>query len=242
VKKAVLVLGASGGVGQGIVDALLDACYPVIAVGRDAGRLEALRQGRTQTDQLKLLQGSVAEDADAAALATAVRRLRQPLAAVVVSIMGPFERGRLLEQSPGFLERKLAEDVLPQWHAARHLLPLLAEGGRGAPYLVIGGPCVDTPWAGYGHLSICAAAQRLLVQALRLETADMPVRVQQLAVGSPVRTTRNSRCACPEWPDARDVGRRVVALIEHPGNEVVTAFDAICTAVPATPGQNHKNP
>ncbi|HRQ66161.1 MAG TPA: SDR family oxidoreductase [Xanthomonadaceae bacterium] len=224
--KAVLVVGASGGVGRGLSEALLDAGYAVIAVGRDPGRLDALARDLGRPDALTLLPASVATDSEAAALSAAVRRMRQSLAAIVVSVTGPFERGRLLEQPADFLERKLAEDLLPQWHAARHLLPLLAEGARGAPYVVIGGPCVETPWAGYGHLSISGAAQRLLIRALRLETEDLPVRVQQLAMCSPVRTGRNESCACPEWPSALDVGHRLVSLIEQPATEAVIAYDA----------------
>jgi hypothetical protein len=92
-------------------------------------------------------------------------------------------------------------------------LPLLAESGRCARYLVIGGPNADTSWLGYGHHSVAAAATRMLVQVLRREATDTPVRVQQLVVSKPVRTEDNARCACPEWPDAVSVGRYAVNVL-----------------------------
>ncbi|WP_267126207.1 NmrA family NAD(P)-binding protein, partial [Xanthomonas sacchari] len=41
----VLVLGGSGTVGQGVVQALLEAGSPVLAVARDRARLTALHDG-----------------------------------------------------------------------------------------------------------------------------------------------------------------------------------------------------
>ncbi|MGH6884494.1 MAG: hypothetical protein ACREGK_00270, partial [Geminicoccales bacterium] len=164
---------------------------------------------------LTTVEGSVSDDPSAAALAQAVRELPRPPVAVIVSVMGPIERGRLLDQPADFLGRKLRQDVAVHLHAARHLLPELAAIGRPSRYLVIGGPCGDAPWSSYGHLSVAAAALRMLVQVLRAETNGAPVRVQQLYVESPVRTIRNRTCACPEWPDALSVGRRAVDLLEE---------------------------
>jgi NAD(P)-dependent dehydrogenase (short-subunit alcohol dehydrogenase family) len=152
-------------------------------------------------------------DAEALLLARSLRELPiKPLVAII-NLHVTCERGRLLEHGAGFLERILKQEVVPHMHAARHLLPLLAESGRCARYLVMGGPNADTSWVGYGHHSIAAAATRMLVKALRRETEDSPVRVQQLAVGKPVRTEHNARCACPEWPDALTVGRYAVKLL-----------------------------
>ena len=44
ITPAILVLGAAGDIGRGVVQALLDAGRPVLAVDADAAVLEALRQ------------------------------------------------------------------------------------------------------------------------------------------------------------------------------------------------------
>jgi NAD(P)-dependent dehydrogenase (short-subunit alcohol dehydrogenase family) len=212
-KVPVLVLGATDGLGLGLVEAVLEAGYPVLGVSSDREQLEGLRERFADRGKVSALPGSVMTDADAALLARSLRELPiKPLVAIV-NLHVTCERGRLLEHDAGFLERILTQEVVPHMHAARHLLPLLAESGRCARYLVMGGPNADTSWVGYGHHSIAAAATRMLVRALRRETEDGPVRVQQLAIGRPIRTEHNARCACPEWPDALTVGRYAVKLL-----------------------------
>lgn len=212
----VLVLGAVGGAGPGLVEALLEGGYPVIAVDREREALEELRRGLERPPGVSLLVGTVDTEIAGCALADAVRQLERSPGAVVVSLGGAFERGRLLDHPSDRLRDKLDADLLPHLVAARHLLPLLAEGERQATYLLLGGPCAENPWAGYGHLSVSSAALRMLARVLREETLDGSVRVQQLAVCSPVRTASNRDCACPHWPSALEVGRRVVELLSNP--------------------------
>jgi NAD(P)-dependent dehydrogenase (short-subunit alcohol dehydrogenase family) len=212
-RAPLLVLGATDGLGLGLVEAGLEAGFPVLGVSSDREQLEGLRERFADRGKVSILQGSVMTDSDAALLAKSLGELPiKPLVAIV-NLHVTCERGRLLEHDAGFLERILKQEVVPHMHAARHLLPLLAESGRCARYLVMGGPNADTSWVGYGHHSIAAAATRMLVRALRRETEDSPVRVQQLAIDKPVRTEHNARCACPEWPDALAVGRYAVKLL-----------------------------
>lgn len=222
-KMPLVVLGATGGIGRGVVQAALEHGRPVIAVARDESRLQALRQCHPQAD-LSLVQGSVASDADGAALAAALRRLRRLPTDVVAGVCGASERGRLLDQPAAFLRRKLDEDLLPHLAAARHLLPLLAEADRGGGYVLIGGPGDEYPWAGYGHRSISAAALRMLARVLHDEARALSVRVQLLAVETPVRTEANHACACPGWPSALAVGRRALTLLDRaePARAVVS--------------------
>lgn len=228
IKAPVLVLGATDGLGLGLVEAVLEAGYPVLGVSDDSRQLDALRERFAVRGKISTLQGSVATDARAAQLAASLRELPITPVVVVVNLHVTCERGRLLEQEAGFLERVLMQEVLPHMHAARHLLPLLADSGRCARYLVLGGPNADTSWVGYGHHSIAAAATRMLVLALRRETDETPVRVQQLAIGKPVRTEFNASCACPEWPDALSVGRYAVKLLAGSDTtDAVVRFDPV---------------
>jgi len=209
----VVVIGATGGVGRGVVAALLEAGTPVLAVARDAGRLAALRRAAGASAPLGVVPGSVAGDADGAQLAAVLKALRRPLAGVVVCVSGERERARLFERPAQFLGASLEANVLPVLVAARHLVPLLAASQRRLPFLVLGGPAADVPWAGYGQLSVAASAQRMLVRVLREELADESVRVQQLVVGAPVRTEERGTCVCAHWPSALDVGRAVRGVL-----------------------------
>lgn len=225
IQKPVLVLGAIGEVGQAVVDALLASNHPVIAVAPERAQLEALTRPAGPGPELVRVPGNTHTETAGAALANAVRLLRRPPGAVVAMVGGSFTPGRLLDQPVERLREKLDEDLFPHLVAARHLLPLLAETGGPGPYLVIGGPAAESPWAGYGHLSVSSAALRMLARALREETRDGPVRVQQLAVCAPLCTTVNREDACPDWPLPEELGRRVVDVIAQAGHEPVVRFD-----------------
>jgi hypothetical protein len=90
---------------------------------------------------------------------------------------------------------------------------LLSQAGRGAGYVLIGGPGSVLPWAGYAHRSVGAAALRMVAAALHDEALPLGVRVQMLSVDSPVCADRTRRHQCPQWPSAVDIGRQALALL-----------------------------
>lgn len=215
----VLVLGGSGKVGSGIVSALLEAGSPVLAVGRDRGRLEQLATWHADEPGLELMAGSVANDRQAERLAERIAARPRPLRAIVDAVGGTHRSGRLLDQSASSLRRTLDEDVLPHLAAARHLLPLLGEQSDvAARYILIGGPQTECGWSGYGHASVTVAASRMLAKVLHEEAKALGVRLQLLAVQSPVWTVENAAHACAGWPSALAVGRNVVSLLAGEGD------------------------
>lgn len=239
-KAALIVLGATGAVGTGVVQAALDGGWPVIAIARDVAALDALRQQHAGAD-LITISASVASEADAARLGDDLRALGRPLGGVVATVCGGSKRGRLLDQPADFLRRTLDDDLLPHLAAARHLLPLLAASDRGGGYVLIGGPGGENPWAGYGHDSIAAAALRMLARVLHDEARAYPVRVQLLAVDSPLRTDANRKHACSQWPNALSVGRRALALIEQ-STTAVPAHAVVRYSAAPSPGAMANSP
>ena len=224
----VLVLGAGGTVGSGVVGALLEAGSPVLAVGRDGPRMQALGEHFADEPGLELMEsGCIVDDVSAAALVQRLRTRKRPLRAVFASLAGPLESGRLLDRPSEFLLRKFEEDLVPHLAAARHLIPLLGEQEGASHYVLIGGPHAECGWSGYGHASISAAALRMLTHVLHEEAQAFGVRVQMLSVDKPLATPDNARNACAEWPSAMAVGRHAVSLLT--GTErarAVVPFDA----------------
>ncbi|MFC5577532.1 SDR family NAD(P)-dependent oxidoreductase [Lysobacter niabensis] len=213
-KPAVLVLGATGTVGRGVVRAAAEAGWPVVAVARDAEALQALSRQYPRAN-LQVLVGSVTDDAAADALVTALQKLDRPFAGVIAALGAGEERGRLLDQPADQLRHAFDDAVMPQLVAARHLLPWLAASGRNCGYVMIGGPGGRNPWAGYGHRSISAAAVRMLARVLHGEARAFAVRLQLLEVESPVRTDDNEKHACKQWPCVDHIGRKALALLAH---------------------------
>lgn len=212
----VVVLGATGGIGRELVRQLVASGRAVTAVARDAGRLRALAERINAPERLALVAQDLAEDAGGAALARALRAQERPVTAVVAALRNPVKSSRLLDRSPDELRRVLDADVVTHFIAARHLLPLLSEDrGERGHYLLLSGPQASCAWAGYAHLSIAAAALHMLTRALREEAKELPVVVQQLQVGRPVRSETNHDCACPDWIAADEVARRAIGLLER---------------------------
>lgn len=233
----VLVLGAGGTVGFGVVGALLEAGSPVLALGREGPRMQALAEHFADEPALELMKsGCVSNDAAASKLVARLRKRKRPLRAVFASLASPLESGRLLDRPADFLVKKLQLDLLPHLAAARHLIPLLAEHDGTAHYILIGGPHAERGWAGYGHASVTAAALRMLANVLHEEAHALGVRVQMLAVAQPVCTPENARNACSEWPSALAVGRHAVSLLTDTQRaRAVVPFDAGRALVPPQP-------
>ena len=211
IRAPLVVIGATGLVGRGVVETALVAGWPVIAVARSAGALAEMRARHPEAD-LIAVDGSVATDREAEAVAAAVRELGRPIGGVVVAVSSCANRGRLLDQTTQALACRLDTDVLPQLAAARAFLPLLARANRGGSYVIVGGPGSDRPWSGYGHRSIAASALRMLASVLHDEARPLGVRVQLLSVDAPVRT--HERESCPHWPTARAIGEQALALMD----------------------------
>lgn len=228
----VAVLGGTGLVGGGVVAALLEAGSPVLAIGRDAMRLQRLKARFADAPALDTMAGSVAGDAAAEALVHCIAERPRPLAAVVACIGSPPGKGRLLDRPASMLLKRLQRDLLPHLAAARHLLPLLADlGGR---YVLIGGPCALRAWAGHGDVSIVASATRMLAHVLHEEAQPLGVRVQLLSVDQPVCNPDRSGEACREWLDPSTVGRSAVSLLAGRGvpGQVMVGVDRLLASLP----------
>jgi NAD(P)-dependent dehydrogenase (short-subunit alcohol dehydrogenase family) len=213
--ETVVVLGATGNIGREITAQLVSRGRRVAAVARNVDRLQALAKRVNSRDRLVIVPGAVDTEFNAEHLARTIREQGHPITAVVSSLRGPTESGRLLSRTaPAFL-RSLETDLVAPFIAAKHFLPLLAEAGPGGLYLMLGGPMASCAWSGYGHLSVAASALQMLTHVIREEAKELPVTVQELQIGTPVRSEANADCACPDWIGADEVARRVALLIER---------------------------
>lgn len=94
--------------------------------------------------------------------------------------------------------------------AARTFLPTIAKT-PGSSYTLINGGAAMHPVPGAGPVSVSAAAQLMLGNALATEHQDQPVRINNLLLATPVKTRSRGQTP-PDWISADDAGRYCVAL------------------------------
>lgn len=203
--KAV-VIGASGDVGRGIVGALADAGWQVAAMGRDRAKLAA-------SGASLALEGDVGSPATAAkAAADAVAALGAP-DLVVASINGANLPRALADLDGAAFARTFAENVVPHVEAARAFLPVMAPGGT---YVSIGGGMADLVFPGLAAVSAAQAAQRMIFRHLAADPPRSDLRILELMLYAMIAGDRTGPQTGPQWIDAGEVGRHLVAVLADP--------------------------
>lgn len=210
-----LVAGGTGGVGTGIVRALLDRGDTVVVPSRSTDSLDDLRQRLADPgDRLVGVVGDLGTPVEAATVAAQAGELDH----AVVSVGGWWSGPPARELEPDELDRVLGFGLHAHLAAARALLPVL-DGVDGATYVMINGSGALAPVDGSSAVVVSAAAQLMLARALDLEQPDDGAVVRAALIMTPVVT--HTRPDGPSsWLRADEVGDRIVALQADPGDEV----------------------
>lgn len=203
----ILVIGATGDVGRGVVRVLRARGHAVTAMARNAARLEALS---AETGAVAV-PGSLADEASAARAVADVRAVLPTLDGVLVSINAPRERSALMDLSAADLTEALNSDLIAHFTAARAFIPAIRDGGV---YIGVAGGSSDYILAGGAHMSVAQAGLRMLHRALAHEVRR--VNVRQLTVASVVAADSNRHAAQPAWVTDLEVGEQAAQMIEQP--------------------------
>jgi NAD(P)-dependent dehydrogenase (short-subunit alcohol dehydrogenase family) len=214
--RNVLVAGGAGGVGEGIVRALLASTdVRVVVTSRSAARLEVLERRVGDVADARRLIGIVGNAGDplgAEAIAERIRAEVGPLHVAVPSLGGWWEGGPLLSADLAAWEAVMTEMLTTHFVFARTFVPEL-ERRPGGWYLGIGGGAAFSPVTNSSIVSIAAAGQVMLTRTLAREHAANGLRVNELVVNGPVRTRDSEAIAEPDWITADEVGQVVAELV-----------------------------
>jgi len=176
----VLVTGAAGGIGGGVVRTLATAGHDVTGIDRDAARLAALPEA-VETHTLDLRDGDAVE----ALLAD------RPLDCVV-SCVGGYEIAAAEETTVDSFRRQLDTNLTAVHTVVRAALPSLRE--RDGRIVVVGSMVGSTALPYHGAYSAAKAGLRGYVDALRREVEPHGATVAFVEPG-PVSTGFNERAA-----------------------------------------------
>lgn len=211
VARRVVVLGATGDVGRGVVEACLARGCDVTAVARSSdglAQLNALHPG------LRTATGSVADDDAAAELAGKLDVT--PQTAVVVAVSLPWAPRAVLDTEYSEASRYWQSYLGAHLAAAKAFLPALGAGGL---FVGVGGGMADFAAAGSAVISMSQAAQRMLYRTLALEVGDTGPAVRELMVVSKVHGHSNRSSAGTGWLTDAQIGERLADIIEDPDAE-----------------------
>lgn len=208
--RRVVVVGAAGDVGRGIVTEALAAGWDVAAVSRRADALADLAR-EIGGDGLSATVGGIATEDDALAVADAVGL--QPGDCVVVSVHSPWRPRPLRETTSGDLAAVVTANLAPHVAAARAFLPRM---GSGAVFLGIGGGMADWVPRGLAPLACAQAAIRNFYRGLDQERPGDAPAVRELLIRSMVNGHSSRARAKPGWITDRQVGAAACAILADP--------------------------
>jgi NAD(P)-dependent dehydrogenase (short-subunit alcohol dehydrogenase family) len=209
--RTLLVVGAGGDVGRGIVAAALQSRRNVIAAGRSAGPLADLTHF-AGPDRLATVQGNLSDEVEAQSLWDAACAPFGEVHEVVVSVNAAAASKPLLEMSSADMAQSLAGNVLTHFVAAKTFLPRLQENGM---FIGIGGGTADFIFPGLAPVSMAQAALRMLYRGLAKERKS-GAQLRELMIVSMVAGKSNRDTARPDWVTDLDVGKHVCAILDAP--------------------------
>ncbi|MDG2004622.1 MAG: SDR family NAD(P)-dependent oxidoreductase [Novosphingobium sp.] len=206
-----LVIGAAGDVGQGIVAGALAAGRRVVAAGRDSTKLDGLA-AQHGGSALASVTGDLGSEAGALALWASANQALGPVEDVVVSVNAQARMQELGAWSAEELSAALDANVLTHFNAATTFLPLMPETGM---LIGIGGGTADFIFPKMAHVSMAQAALRMLYRGLAKERQS-GAQLRELMIISMVAGHSNREAAQPDWVTDREVGQHVCAILESP--------------------------
>jgi NAD(P)-dependent dehydrogenase (short-subunit alcohol dehydrogenase family) len=212
-KGTLLVIGAAGDVGQGIVDEALASGRQVIACGRNGEKLERMA-ARHPGRPIACVAGDIATESGAAALWAAAAKEFGGIDSVVVSVSAKHKRQPLMEWSAADLCGSLASEIGLHFIAVKVFVPRLPESGL---FLGLGGGTADFIIPKMAHVSMSQAAQRMLYRGLARERRA-GVEIRELMIVSMVNGESSRQHAKPEWLSDTEIGRHVCAILDAPAN------------------------
>jgi NAD(P)-dependent dehydrogenase (short-subunit alcohol dehydrogenase family) len=214
--KVILISGASGGLGEGVTQAVLDAGAEVAGVSRrwppEASNTPGL---------LPVAADLTQESGCAAAVAAALNKWSRLDAAI--HLMGGFAGGtRVHEMSPDTWDQMMNVNLRSAFLFFRAALPPMLKAGRGRLLAVGSRPGLE-PVAGLAAYSASKAGLHALIRALAAENKDTGVTANAV-LPSTIDTAAN-RVAMPQadtskWVEPASIASLLVYLASDAAQDI----------------------
>ena len=185
--KTAVVLGGTGGVGEGIVKSLLAAGASVVVPTRSEYKIARLREyvGSELAANLIIRQGSVNNEESARELGEFLHKNYKSIDITVASLGGWHQGYPLYSYPLHDWERILRDNLTSHFLAIKTLVPML--NPQSGYYFHINGFSAEEAYPMAGPVAMTAAAQKSLIQTLAKEVNRTGIKVYELILG-PMKT------------------------------------------------------
>jgi len=231
VAHRLVLTGASGGLGQAFATALAEHSSAMVLVGRDQGRLDALRQQMSKQYPaltVRLVAGDLTESRVQRRIVDLSKSVPGPIN-LLVNAAGINDFESFDSQSTATIDRLIAVNLLAPIQLTQSLLPLLKKAPR-AQVINVGSIFGYLGYPGFAVYCATKFGLRGFSQALRRELSDTGVAVRYFApraTRTPLTTAAisamnrelNTREDTPEH-----VARMLVKFVAHEGWERKLGF------------------
>lgn len=213
--KVVLVSGGTGGVGEGIVKALLREDAIVIVPSRSEEKIVKLRAYTSDLNNGNLVTIHAAMNTMEGAMAVKDEIIRKfgRIDMVVASLGGWWQGAPLYRMDINSWERILDNNLTSHFITIRAFVPELVRNQQGT-YVHINGFSAEQTYPGANAVAMAAAAQLSMVRTLNEELEGTGVKAFELILG-PV-LTRARGAVRDDWYSPEEIGNYIIDL--HSGN------------------------
>ncbi len=212
-REVAVVAGGSGGIGEGIVAALLAAGYRVYVPTRAGDHSSRLKDYLGNPEELRLIPADLGDEEQVAALREKVVSAEGKVDAVIVSVGADYYGYRMHRMPREDWDRSIQDNLMTHFNTQRVFIEQMRRQNSGV-YVSLIGPEAESIRPDAGMLSIMAAAQKMMARVIAHEAFDSAVRVYALTAHTTVRTRSRGSEINDSWIDARDLGDYVVGLLE----------------------------
>ena len=218
--SAILVTGASRGLGAALASRLAEAGARVVLVARESRALYAAAEAlRARGKEAHALAADIGEPEAALQLAASAAALVGPLDAVIhnASTLGPTPLRDLLDTTPEDFERVLQVNLLGPFRLSRAIAGSMALRNRGVIVHVSSDASVAA-YPSWGAYSVSKAALDHLARLWAVELATLGVRAFSVDPGE--MDTAMHRAALPDadpasLSDPARIAARIAEMLAH---------------------------
>lgn len=212
--KIAVVVGGTGGVGEGIVKALLKNDFTVVVPTRSEHKSEKLTQYLSDVKTGKLIThvGSVSNEANAQTLQGYLHKEFKQIDVAVASLGGWHQGFPIYNYPVAEWNRILNDNLTAHFFAIKSLVPLL--NPTNGHYVHINGFSADEQYPMAGPVSMTASAQKSLILTLSKELERTGIKVHELILG-PMKTRDRLKYGHgqPDWYFPEEIGDYIVQLM-----------------------------